>query len=93
MIRASAIRAQGWQPRGHQGKDNFAVDRAVAEQAHRAFPDGGEAAGAVLLRTIGRGQLRSREEITRFFDGIAAWVVRARAPRGGDQGLAGGGPT
>lgn len=55
MIRASAIRAQGWQPRGHQGKDNFAVDRAVAEQAHRAFPDGGEAAGAVLLRTIGRG--------------------------------------
>jgi SAM-dependent methyltransferase len=25
---------------------------------------------AVLLRTIGRGQLRSREEITRFFDGL-----------------------
>jgi hypothetical protein len=24
----------------------------------------------VLLRTLGRGQLRSREEITRFFDGL-----------------------
>jgi S-adenosyl methyltransferase len=30
------------------GKDNFAADRAVAGQAHTAFPDGGR--GAVINR-------------------------------------------
>jgi hypothetical protein len=37
------------------GKDNFAADRAVAELAHKAFPDGGQAAHinrALLARAV-----------------------------------------
>jgi hypothetical protein len=51
-----------------RGKDNFAVDRAVAEQAHRAFPDGGEAA-FINRRLLGRAvRFMARQGVDQFLD-------------------------
>jgi hypothetical protein len=51
-----------------RGKDNFAVDRAVAEQAHRAFPDGGEAA-FINRRLLGRAvRFMAQQGIDQFLD-------------------------
>jgi S-adenosyl methyltransferase len=51
-----------------RGKDNFAVDRAVAEQAHRAFPDGGEAA-FINRRLLGRAvRFMAQQGVDQFLD-------------------------
>jgi SAM-dependent methyltransferase len=51
-----------------RGKDNFAVDRAVAEHAHRAFPDGGEAA-FIKRRMLGRAvRYLANEDVDQFLD-------------------------
>jgi hypothetical protein len=51
-----------------RGKDNFAVDRAVAEQAHRAFPDGGEAA-FINRRLLGRAvRFMAQQGVEQFLD-------------------------
>jgi S-adenosyl methyltransferase len=50
------------------GKDNFAADRAVAELAHKAFPDGGRAAH-INREMLGRGvRYMAREGISQFLD-------------------------
>jgi S-adenosyl methyltransferase len=51
-----------------KGKDNFAADRAVAEMAHRAFPDGGEAA-FINRRMLGRAvRYMAGEGMDQFLD-------------------------
>lgn len=50
------------------GKDNFAPDRAIAEMAYKAFPDGGRAAHInreLLGRAVG---YMAREGISQFLD-------------------------
>ena len=50
------------------GKDNFAADRAVAELAHQAFPDGGQAAHinrALLGRAV---RYMARAGVDQFLD-------------------------
>jgi hypothetical protein len=50
------------------GKDNFAADRAVAELAHKAFPDGGRAA-FINRELLGRAVRYMVEQgITQFLD-------------------------
>ncbi|HEY6279403.1 MAG TPA: SAM-dependent methyltransferase [Streptosporangiaceae bacterium] len=51
-----------------KGKDNFAADRAVAEMAHRAFPDGGEAA-FINRRMLGRAvRYMANQGVDQFLD-------------------------
>jgi len=50
------------------GKDNFEADRAVAEMAHRAFPDGGRAAH-INREMLGRAvRYMSRHGVSQFLD-------------------------
>src|SRR5579859_2861563 len=50
------------------GKDNFAADRAVAEMAHKAFPDGGRAAH-VNREMLGRAvRYMAGQGVNQFLD-------------------------
>lgn len=50
------------------GKDNFAADRAVADMAHKAFPDGGRAAH-INRELLGRAvRYMARQGVSQFLD-------------------------